>query len=198
MDTNSYGGALAAALQQAAHGDALSGAVRLNQRIVHSSGGVVDVEMVLYLTRQHTDTANYDFESSLSETWRSASSSSFTGGIKPSTLVVQIKALPTRPRRPIVHPLAANVFEELETTRGTSWWYELHQLRLLNRRLKEDIAPLRTRRTFGNKNKKRKATDLVGQARMISMPEQYPSAPKYQLTPGFGLVAPGMPSLCYR
>jgi PAS domain S-box-containing protein len=32
-----------------------------------------------------------------------------------------------------------NVFAELETVRGTSWQYELHQLQLANRKLKEQI-----------------------------------------------------------
>ena len=36
-------------------------------------------------------------------------------------------------------PLNANVFEELETTRGTSWQYELQQLRMVNARLQEEI-----------------------------------------------------------
>ncbi|KAI5480513.1 hypothetical protein MNV49_000666 [Pseudohyphozyma bogoriensis] len=31
-----------------------------------------------------------------------------------------------------------NIFDELETTRGTSWQYELHQLRLINRKLREE------------------------------------------------------------
>jgi len=35
--------------------------------------------------------------------------------------------------------LNANVFEELETTRGTSWQYELQQLRMANARLQTEI-----------------------------------------------------------
>ena len=198
MDPNTYASALAAAMYQAAHGDAMSGAVSLNHKMVHASGGVVDVQMIFYLTKQHADTPNRDSESNMSELSRPTSTSSSTGGIKPSTLVVQIKLLPTRAPRQIVHPPTANVFEELETTRGTSWQYELHQLRLLNRRLKEDIASLRARGRSGSKGKKRKPGDAFGSARLTSMPEQYSAAPKHQLTPGFGLVAPGMPSPYYR
>ncbi|KZT43569.1 hypothetical protein SISSUDRAFT_1124704 [Sistotremastrum suecicum HHB10207 ss-3] len=38
-----------------------------------------------------------------------------------------------------------NVFEELDTTRHTSWQYELTQLRFANKRLKEEVAELENR-----------------------------------------------------
>lgn len=42
--------------------------------------------------------------------------------------------------RSLVHPSAAsdNVFDELDTTRCTSWQYELHQLQNINRKLREE------------------------------------------------------------
>jgi hypothetical protein len=55
----------------------------------------------------------------------------------------------------VAHSGSSNVFEELETTRGTSWQYELHQLRLLNRRLKEDVSAARAVGAGSKKNKKR-------------------------------------------
>lgn len=91
-------------------------------------------------------------------------------GIKPSSIVAQVKLVSTSTpatsgslaaitsgssgtgaraiaqltrAKPIAHPASSNLFEELETTRGTSWQYELHQLRLLNRRLKEDVGAAR-------------------------------------------------------
>ncbi|KAF8679563.1 White collar 1 protein (WC1) [Rhizoctonia solani] len=42
----------------------------------------------------------------------------------------------------IVHDLTSNVFEELETTRSTSWQYELQQLKISNRRMKDEVDSL--------------------------------------------------------
>lgn len=42
----------------------------------------------------------------------------------------------------IVHSHTANVFEELETARKTSWQYELQQLKFANRRLLEEVETL--------------------------------------------------------
>ena len=39
----------------------------------------------------------------------------------------------------LVHALNANMFEELETTRGTSWQFELQQLRLTNSNIQHEI-----------------------------------------------------------
>lgn len=39
-----------------------------------------------------------------------------------------------------------NLFDELDTTRTTSWQYELHQLRLTNKKLKEELAMLEAAR----------------------------------------------------
>ncbi|CAE6510944.1 unnamed protein product [Rhizoctonia solani] len=42
----------------------------------------------------------------------------------------------------IVHDLSSNVFEELETTRSTSWQYELQQLKISNKRMKDEVDSL--------------------------------------------------------
>ncbi|KAG8763814.1 blue light receptor [Ceratobasidium sp. 423] len=42
----------------------------------------------------------------------------------------------------IVHDLTSNVFEELETTRSTSWQYELQQLKISNKRMKDEVDSL--------------------------------------------------------
>lgn len=39
----------------------------------------------------------------------------------------------------IVHDLTTNLFEELETTRSTSWQYELQQLKISNKRMKDEV-----------------------------------------------------------
>lgn len=121
-----------------------------------------------------------------------STSSATIAGAQPTSLVVQIKLRQTTqppqqsgptpygytqplhaqqqqtqppPSRPIVHAASANLFEELETTRGTSWQYELHQLRLLNRRLKEDISTVKAvvaKNAAKGKSKKRKPEEGAG------------------------------------
>ncbi|KAK4056785.1 hypothetical protein OIO90_002034 [Microbotryomycetes sp. JL221] len=48
-----------------------------------------------------------------------------------------------------------NVFDELDSVRGTSWQFELHQMRLTNKKLREEKAALLALQ----RNKKRKRTD---------------------------------------
>jgi PAS domain S-box-containing protein len=116
----------------------------------------------------------------------------------PFQILVQIKSTPTgiqKPKSAIVHPLTENVFEEMDTTRGTSWQYELHQLKIANRKLKDDIQALRTGQKSNKssdveddgkraKAKKRKANETGPQ------PTTDHPTPLHQQTPGFGL-APG-------
>jgi PAS domain S-box-containing protein len=45
----------------------------------------------------------------------------------------------------LAHPLSSDVFEELETSRGTSWQYELQQLKFANQRLEQEIHELEQR-----------------------------------------------------
>lgn len=168
---------------------------------------IVDVTAVIYPPRSLEIPAlsDADEDSPMSDTSRRLSTSSTSsGGIKPSSLIIQIKVNSNVPNKPIAHSASTNIFEELETTRGTSWQYELHQLRLLNRRFKEDISGARAR---GKKvgSKKRKAdhglgemgppgsagTGSTGTSGGGRVPEKFTAAPRHQLTPGFGLVAPG-------
>jgi PAS domain S-box-containing protein len=116
----------------------------------------------------------------------------------PFQILVQIKSSPTgiqKPKSAIVHPLSENVFEEMDTTRGTSWQYEVHQLKTANRKLKDDIQALRTGNKTAKssdaeddikraKGKKRKANESGPQ------PTTDHPTPLHQQTPGFGL-APG-------
>lgn len=52
-------------------------------------------------------------------------------------------ALVPGPSRP-VYPSAANVFEEVDVHRGTSWLYELQRLKNSNRKMRKEIATLRS------------------------------------------------------
>ncbi|KAK9722350.1 hypothetical protein K7432_002738 [Basidiobolus ranarum] len=53
---------------------------------------------------------------------------------------------------------ADNMFDMLDLTRNTTWQYELHQLRLVNKKLKEELEAL----TASRKKKKRKTTPNSG------------------------------------
>ncbi|WVQ67505.1 uncharacterized protein L199_005705 [Kwoniella botswanensis] len=205
---------LSAAIRRVLNGDTRNGAVSVQHKLVHKSGNQVNVLTVIYAPRRSIpdvpvgrgdDETSSNAESEISR-MSSHDMASITG-IPPTSLVIQVKlmvspipgaTIQTITRaRPVVHAPISNLFEELETTRGTSWQYELHQLRLLNRRLKEDIAAAKARGAGKGKNKKRKFESSVGDMGPPALPfanlhDQYSAAPRHQLAPGFGLVTPGM------
>lgn len=61
-------------------------------------------------------------------------------------LVIQITVLSTSSgSNTLIHAEANDVFEELDTARGSSWQYELQQLRFANQRLCEEVDALEVR-----------------------------------------------------
>lgn len=61
----------------------------------------------------------------------------------PHPLVIQITMLgPSSNSSALMHSEAMDVFEELDTSRGSSWQYELQQLRFANQRLCEEVDAL--------------------------------------------------------
>ncbi|KAI0935146.1 hypothetical protein AcV7_004034 [Taiwanofungus camphoratus] len=65
----------------------------------------------------------------------------------PCPLVCQVKRADAAPvpaphASRIVHPLPDSVFHELQIARGSSWQYELQQLKFANHRLQEEVAAL--------------------------------------------------------
>ncbi|THU92952.1 hypothetical protein K435DRAFT_780004 [Dendrothele bispora CBS 962.96] len=66
--------------------------------------------------------------------------------ISPAPIIYQIKlfdsSMTTAGTSKLVHPLEENIFKELETGRGTSWQYELQQLKFANDRLRDEIKNL--------------------------------------------------------
>lgn len=63
----------------------------------------------------------------------------------PFPVICQIKALDLSPSvttQHCTHSHQMNVFEELETSRGSSWQYELQQLKFANQRLMEEVNML--------------------------------------------------------
>ncbi|GAA5815757.1 hypothetical protein MFLAVUS_009272 [Mucor flavus] len=59
-----------------------------------------------------------------------------------------------------------NLFAELETVRGTSWQYELHQLQLANRKLREQLENLNNPKR--RKQKKKKAVEVTEISKMCA------------------------------
>jgi PAS domain S-box-containing protein len=76
--------------------------------------------------------------------------------------------------------LEKNIFEELEPVRGTSWQYELHQLRLTNRKLKEELEALTSSGSKKSKNKKPEEQKICAQCHRQDSPEwrRGPNGPK--------------------
>lgn len=204
---------LSEALSSILRSEVRHGGLLLQHRMISKGGRPIEVDLIIYTprasaaaTRSPSDEEGSSSPSS--DTSRPTSTSSTTGaGVQPDSLIVQIKQrnASTAESNAIVHPGSANLFEELETTRGTSWQYELHQLRLLNRRLKEDIQTSRAALAkSGGQRKKRKEDGSAGTTSAINnnaggmapppVPEQMTAAPRHQLAPGFGLVAPGTSS----
>ncbi|KAG5640644.1 hypothetical protein DXG03_007693 [Asterophora parasitica] len=95
-------------------------------RLRNKSGDPVRVLIVFYRTRSAVDGQGLN--------------------ISRAPLLAQIRLLDTAaltPRKPgIAHPPTANVFAELEVSRGSSWQYELQQLRFANLRLEEEVEAL--------------------------------------------------------
>ncbi|KAK1924092.1 hypothetical protein DB88DRAFT_489058 [Papiliotrema laurentii] len=186
----------ASGLRNAANGDTRSAVVM--RHYVMKRGTLVEVISIIYppktaeLRSGTIDSDDSSVDSEMSDPMSSSSTS--PSGVRPSSLIIQMRAASPPPSRAIVHPATANVFEELETTRGTSWQYELHQLRLLNRRLKEDIAVAKSKgKTVKSKKRKEGAGDgNMGPPPNPMFPDHYSAAPRHQLAPGFGLVAPGL------
>jgi hypothetical protein len=164
-------------------------AVSVRHKMITKAGPQIDVVSVFYSPKSTTESNG---SSPVSETSQLSSTSSISvAGIKPSSLVVQVKMLDTHRPRPLAQDPKANMFEELETARGTSWQYELHQLRVTNRRIKEQIESAKS----GLKGKFKRRNEEMPLP--MPLPEQLNAAPRHQLAPGFGLVAPGMPSRFY-
>lgn len=144
-------------------------------------------------------------------------------GSPTNQILIQVKLVAGRgPQKrlfdKVVHPLSENVFEEMDTTRGTSWQYEMHQLKISNRKLENEIKGIKNgsipvERPASSsspdeaingsasdsrpKNKKRRKSSVMdgpqsssGSGFGFPKPSADHPAPLHQQTPGFGL-APG-------
>ncbi|CAG8590291.1 11912_t:CDS:10 [Acaulospora morrowiae] len=67
-----------------------------------------------------------------------------------------------------------NIFEELSTTKGTSWQYELHQMRLANKRLREELDAIKSskkkrKKRMTSSSNKNGGKDLMVQKRCATL-----------------------------
>ncbi|WVO15097.1 hypothetical protein L204_102741 [Cryptococcus depauperatus] len=168
LGTLSPAATIANAIHQVLQGQTIS----IGQKMVHRSGRMIDMLLIIYAPDQiEENMSSMVAESDDDTSVESKSTAYITDSIKPTNLTVQFKVV-TPPlstpenatisvltnARPLVHPPMENVFRELETGRDTSWQYELHRLKMANRKLKEDIAAI----TAKGAGKKRKRMGEVG------------------------------------
>lgn len=124
----------------------------------HKNGTAVDVVFVMYRSRSMdrgvfksngresmcgiiSAPLIYQIRTLSSSASSSSSLSSFTSFTSSSS---SFSSSPlTTTATSFVHSLDAGVFEELETTRDSSWQYEIQQVRFANQRLEEEIVGLR-------------------------------------------------------
>ncbi|KAI7862383.1 white collar one A [Spinellus fusiger] len=81
----------------------------------------------------------------------------------------------------VVKSLEENIFSEIETTRGTSWQYELHQLQLSNKRLREQIeAATNPKRRKRKHRQQQEVSKMCAQCQSQDSPEwrRGPNGPK--------------------
>ncbi|KAJ9119937.1 hypothetical protein QFC24_005420 [Naganishia onofrii] len=219
---NGHSSALAVqkALAQAGKGLPKRGATSVRHQLVAADGRTHEVTSIFYAAGypvKSTGPASPPTpDSSDSEGSTDTNLSHLLAEVKPSHILLQIKMSgPQWPRstNPLANSPNENVFEEMDTTRGTSWQYEIHQLRIANRKLNEEVESARyaiMERLGGvpdgekkKKAKKRKMQQQeegppygapYGMPMNVRHPLARPSidhpAPLHQQTPGFGL-APG-------
>ena len=62
------------------------------------------------------------------------------------SIVIQVKTWGSTTTQDVPHPHDRDVFEELDTSRESSWQYELQQLKFANQRLYEELEALKSDR----------------------------------------------------
>ncbi|KAF8992735.1 PAS domain-containing protein, partial [Cyathus striatus] len=115
-------------------------------RLRRKDGSVADVLFVVYMpihdplakvssrSPEGISPAPFIFQVKLFDAVSSPGTSHMTSSLS--------SAISLTPPVSLAHPLSANVFEELEISRGSSWQYELQQLKYANQRLLDEIALL--------------------------------------------------------
>ncbi|RPD53015.1 hypothetical protein L226DRAFT_555605 [Lentinus tigrinus ALCF2SS1-7] len=96
-------------------------------------GSIVSVHVVLYRSRQMSPNGGRPSH---------AGDPAFQAPIVCQVKLCDGSAGAPPPANPITHPLVESVFEETEIERGSSWQYELQQLKFRNQRLAEEVHAL--------------------------------------------------------
>lgn len=199
QDGNNSASAVEKALQLSAEGLPKRGATSVRHSIVGKDGRSRDVQSTFFATGPSTAgpiTPPRESPGASDDEMRSNATAIIDA--PPFQILLQIKTLPSgmqKAKQVLMNPLFENVFEEMDTTRGTSWQYEVHQLKMANRKLKDEIQSVktgyRTARPADGDDDIKKAK---GKKRKLTESEPQPSTdhptPLHQQTPGFGL-APG-------
>lgn len=94
-------------------------------------------------------------------------------------------AIPSTFKTLLHHPSSQNdnVFDELDTTRTTSWQYELHQLKLTNKKLKEELQMLQAAK---RKRKKKEEMQSRMEASASPAPQSAPANPDQKICANCG------------
>lgn len=221
-DGHSSSLAVQKAIAQAARGLPKRGGISVRHQLLAVNGQTHEVTSTFYATIRETRGSAAGSptvltpDSSDSETSGGAARMKLGSTVEPSHIILQVKMSGTpwpRNKHPLVNSPNDNVFEEMDTTRGTSWQYEIHQLRIANRKLNDEVMAARSAITeqLGGapdedgkkKGKKRKMQQAEAerargnqQGFAANRPPFLPApsvdhpAPLHQQTAGFGL-APG-------
>lgn len=177
------------ALLAAAEGHPKNSSNSVKHQLVRPDGSIVNVVSVFYVTAPMGSETISPLEEDAFSPSSSESDAPTPAPIAPlrsSEILVQIK-LAGQQNKPLLHPSSEDVYEEMDTTRGTSWQYELHQLRIANRKLKEEIESARTGKPMAS-SRKRKAEDDGNGIGGGPTPKADFATPLHQQTPGFGLA----------
>ena len=114
-------------------------------KMQHKNGSTVDVVFIMYRSTDRGVSKSNSRDSicgiisapliyQIRTLTRTSSSSSFTSFTSSSLTATATTSF--------AHALDSGVFEELDTTRDSSWQYEIQQVRFANQRLEEEIAGL--------------------------------------------------------
>ncbi|KIK90845.1 hypothetical protein PAXRUDRAFT_661950 [Paxillus rubicundulus Ve08.2h10] len=93
-----------------------------------------------------------------------------------------------------LHPLNVSLFEELETGRGSSWQYELQQLKFANQRLHEELYALEGGSATAGAGAATSTTDVNGGSGLgstsLGLPQSASSSSPLPLPPSSSALAP--------
>jgi hypothetical protein len=218
-DGHSSSLAVQKAIAQAARGLPKRGGISVRHQLLAVNGQTHEVTSTFYATVGE-DRGSAGSPSAVTP---DSSDSEASGGparklgeaVEPSHILLQIKLSgPQWPRNknPLANSPNENVFEEMNTTRGTSWQYEIHQLRIANRKLNDEVMSARSSITEqlggaqdedGKKKTKKRKTQQAESERMrgnqlglstnqrqfLPAPSTDHPAPLHQQTAGFGLAS---------